>query len=46
MGMATYLNDVILGREVKPDPPKKEGDCGELWDFRAQDDVLEEKRNQ
>lgn len=43
--IATYLDDVVLGREVKPDPPKKEGDWGERWDFRTLDVVLRKKRN-
>ena len=42
---ATYLDDVVLGREVKPDPAKEEGDWGERWDFRALDEVLRAKRS-
>lgn len=42
---AAYLDDVVLGGEIKPDPPKKEGDWGERWDFRALDVVLRKKRN-
>lgn len=43
--MVTYLDDIVLGREVKPDPPKVEGDWGQRWDFRALDEVLREKVN-
>lgn len=41
----TYLDDVVLGREVKPDSTKEEGDGGQRGDCLAVDEILREKRN-
>lgn len=43
--IATYLDDVVLGREVKPDPPRRKETGGKRWDFRTLDVVLRKKRN-
>lgn len=39
------LDDVVLSREVKPDPTKEEGDGGQRGDCLALDEVLRERRN-
>lgn len=41
----SYLNNIVLACEVKPDSTKVEGDGGKLWDLGTLDEILQKKKN-
>lgn len=44
--LSSYLNNIVLACEVKPDSTKVEGDRGKLWDPGTLDEVLQKKNGE